>query len=254
MSIIIKNDEEIALMREAGAILAWVHEELGKQLRVGMSTMEVDKIGEELIRSKGCIPSFLGYEGYPASICVSVNEEVVHGIPSEDRIIQDGDIVSLDAGVIWKGYQSDAARSYIVGTASAEDQRLVDATKASFFAGIKMARAGNHLYDISRAIDDYIKPYKYGIVKQLTGHGIGKDMHEDPCIPNFRKLTRGPLLKPGMTLAIEPMINMGTWKVGVLEDEWTIVTLDQKKSAHYENTVLITDGDPEILSLTGREV
>lgn len=249
MAIIIKSEEELDIMRQAGKILAWVHEEIAKQLHVGMSTKEIDRLGEELIRSKGCIPSFLGYEGYPASICVSVNEEVVHGIPSDDRFLVEGDIVSLDAGVIYKGYQSDAARSYIVGKGSDEDKKLVEVTKASFFAGIKKAKAGNHLYDISNAIADYIKPYKYGIVRQLTGHGIGKDMHEDPYIPNYRKLTRGPLLKPGMTLAIEPMVNHGTWKVGVLEDEWTIVTLDQKKSAHYENTVLITDGEPEILSL-----
>lgn len=249
MAIIIKNEEEIQLMREAGKILAEVHEELGALIKPGMSTLEVDMLGEELIRAKGCIPSFLGYEGYPASICVSVNEEVVHGIPSEDRIIQEGDIVSLDAGVIWKGYQSDAARSYVIGNGSKEACQLVKVTQESFFAGIKAAKAGNHLYDISRAIDDYIKPYGYGIVRQLTGHGIGKDMHEDPMIPNYRKLSKGPLLKPGMTLAIEPMVNMGTWRVGVLEDEWTIVTFDGSLSAHYENTVLITDGEPEILSI-----
>ncbi len=249
MAISIKNAEEISLMREAGRILSKVHDALGESLRPGMSTLEIDRMGEELIRSFGAEPSFLGYEGYPASICVSVNEEVVHGIPSEDHFIKEGDIVSLDAGVIWKGYQSDAARTHMIGQVRPELQKLVEVTKASFFAGIKKARAGNRLYDISGAISDFIKPYGYGIVRQLTGHGIGKDMHEPPFIPNFKKLTRGPVLRPGMTLAIEPMVNLGTWKVGVLEDEWTIVTLDGKPSAHYENTVLITEGDPEILSL-----
>jgi len=247
--ITIKNQEEIKLMREAGEILARVHEELAGIIRPGITTMDIDRAGEELIRKMGAEPSFLGYEGYPASICVSVNEEVVHGIPSEDRVLEEGDIVSLDAGVIWKGYQSDAARTYPVGSVSPELTQLMEVTKASFFAGIKKAKAGNHLYDISRAISDYVKPYGYGIVKQLTGHGIGKDMHEDPEIPNYRKFSKGPLLKAGMTLAIEPMVNLGTWKVGILEDEWTIVTMDGSPSAHYENTILITESEPEILSL-----
>ncbi|MBR0147678.1 MAG: type I methionyl aminopeptidase [Lachnospiraceae bacterium] len=249
MHIIIKEPHEIELMREAGKRLAHVHNELAQIVKAGMCTKEIDEAGERLIRQAGCEPSFLGYEGYPASICVSINEEVVHGIPSDDRYVEEGDIVSLDAGVIWKGYQSDAARTHIIGSVPDEVKKLVEVTEQSFFEGIKKAVAGNHLYDISNAIAAYIKPYGYGIVRQLTGHGIGKDMHEAPEIPNFRKLSRGPLLKPGMTLAIEPMVNLGTWKVGILEDDWTIVTLDQEVSAHYENTVLITDGEPEILSL-----
>ncbi len=249
MHIIIKETHEIELMREAGKRLAHVHNELAQIVKAGMCTKEIDEAGERLIRQAGCEPSFLGYEGYPASICVSINEEVVHGIPSDDRYVEEGDIVSLDAGVIWKGYQSDAARTHIIGSVPDEVKKLVEVTEQSFFEGIKKAVAGNHLYDISNAISAYIKPYGYGIVRQLTGHGIGKDMHEAPEIPNFRKLSRGPLLKPGMTLAIEPMVNLGTWKVGILEDDWTIVTLDQEVSAHYENTVLITDGEPEILSL-----
>lgn len=249
MHIIIKEPHEIELMREAGKRLAHVHNELAQIVKAGMCTKEIDEAGERLIRQAGCEPSFLGYEGYPASICVSINEEVVHGIPSDDRYVEEGDIVSLDAGVIWKGYQSDAARTHIIGSVPDEVKKLVEVTEQSFFEGIKKAVAGNHLYDISNAISAYIKPYGYGIVRQLTGHGIGKDMHEAPEIPNFRKLSRGPLLKPGMTLAIEPMVNLGTWKVGILEDDWTIVTLDQEVSAHYENTVLITDGEPEILSL-----
>ena len=249
MQIIIKEPHEIELMREAGKRLAHVHNELAQIVKAGMCTKEIDEAGERLIRQAGCEPSFLGYEGYPASICVSINEEVVHGIPSDDRYVEEGDIVSLDAGVIWKGYQSDAARTHIIGSVPDEVKKLVEVTEQSFFEGIKKAVAGNHLYDISNAISAYIKPYGYGIVRQLTGHGIGKDMHEAPEIPNFRKLSKGPLLKPGMTLAIEPMVNLGTWKVGILEDDWTIVTLDQEVSAHYENTVLITDGEPEILSL-----
>lgn len=249
MHIIIKEPHEIELMREAGKRLAHVHNELAQIVKAGMCTKEIDEAGERLIRQAGCEPSFLGYEGYPASICVSVNEEVVHGIPSDERYIEDGDVVSLDAGVIWKGYQSDAARTHIIGKVPDEVKKLVEVTEQSFFEGIKKAVAGNHLYDISNAISDYIKPYGYGIVRQLTGHGIGKDMHEAPEIPNFRKLSRGPLLKPGMTLAVEPMVNLGTWKVGILEDDWTIVTLDQEVSAHYENTILITEGEPEILSL-----
>jgi len=249
MAIIIKNAEEIELMREAGRILAKVHEELGNQVHAGMSTKDVDRICEELIRSYGCEPSFLGYEGYPASVCVSVNEEVVHGIPSDKRILKDGDIVSLDTGVIYMGYQSDAARTHILGEVPESVKKLVRITEESFFEGIKYAKAGNHLYDISAAIDSYIKPHGFGIVRQLTGHGIGKDMHEDPYIPNYRKLTRGPKLEAGMTLAIEPMVNLGTWKVDWMDDGWTVVTADRKYSAHYENTVLVTDGEPEILSL-----
>lgn len=254
MAIIIKNAEEIELMREAGKKLAKVHEELGREIHAGMSTKDVDRLGEELIRSMGCEPSFLGYEGYPASVCVSVNEEVVHGIPSEKRILRDGDIVSLDTGVIWKGYQSDAARTHILGEVPESVRKLVRVTEESFFEGIKAARAGNHLYDISNAIDSYIRPYGFGIVRQLTGHGIGKDMHEDPFIPNFRKLTRGPRLEAGMTLAVEPMVNLGTWKVGWLDDDWTVVTADGMVSAHYENTILITDGEPEILSLASGDM
>ncbi len=249
MQIIIKEPHEIELMREAGKRLAHVHNELAVIVKAGMCTKEIDEAGEKLIRQAGCEPSFLGYEGYPASICVSVNEEVVHGIPCEERYIEDGDIVSLDAGVIWKGYQSDAARTHIIGQVPERVKQLVEVTEQSFFEGIKKAVAGNHLHDISNAIDAYIKPYGFGIVRQLTGHGIGKDMHEAPEIPNYRKLKRGPLLKAGMTLAIEPMVNLGTWKVGILDDDWTIVTLDQKVSSHYENTILITDGEPEILSL-----
>ena len=212
--------------------------------------MDIDRMGEKLIREMGCIPNFKDYNGYPASICVSVNDEVVHGIPSKDRILYEGDIVSLDAGLIYKGYHSDAARTYGVGNISKEAQKLIDVTKQSFFEGIKMAKAGNHLYDISNAIDDYVSSFGYGIVRDLVGHGIGTSLHEDPQIPNFRQRRRGIKLVPGMTLAIEPMINMGRADVEWLDDDWTVVTEDGSLSAHYENTVLITDGEPEILTLS----
>ena len=212
--------------------------------------MDIDRMGEKLIREMGCIPNFKDYNGYPASICVSVNDEVVHGIPSKERILYEGDIVSLDAGLIYKGYHSDAARTYGVGNISKEAQKLIDVTKQSFFEGIKMAKAGNHLYDISNAIDDYVSSFGYGIVRDLVGHGIGTSLHEDPQIPNFRQRRRGIKLVPGMTLAIEPMINMGRADVEWLDDDWTVVTEDGSLSAHYENTVLITDGEPEILTLS----
>ena len=237
-------------MREAGRILEKVHEEMEKAVRPGISTKDIDLLGEELIRSFGCIPSFLGYNGYPASICVSVNDEVVHGIPDKHHIIQEGDIVSLDAGVIYKGYQSDAARTHAVGEISQEARQLIDVTKQSFFEGIKYARAGHHLHEISAAIADYAESFGYGVVRDLVGHGIGKEMHEDPQIPNFRQKRRGILLQPGMTLAIEPMINAGRYDVAWLDDDWTVVTDDGSLSAHYENTVLITDGDPEIFTLS----
>lgn len=249
MSVTVKSAKEIELMRKAGRLLEDVYEEMGKIIRPGISTMEINECGEKAIRRRGCIPNFLHYGGFPASICVSVNDEVVHGIPRRDRILQEGDIVSLDAGLIYKGYHSDAARTYAVGTISPELKQLMDVTKQSFFEGLKYAKAGNHLYDISAAIDDYVSQFGYGIVQDLVGHGIGTSLHEDPQVPNFRQKKRGMKLVPGMTLAIEPMINMGTWEVIWEEDEWTVVTKDHKPSAHYENTVLITDGEPELLTL-----
>lgn len=240
-------------MREAGRILALVHEGMAREIKEGMSTKDIDRLGEEMIRSYGCIPSFKNYCGYPASICVSVNDEVVHGIPSKERILRDGDIVSLDAGVIYKGYHSDAARTVGIGTISKEAELLIERTRMSFFEGMKKAVAGNHLHDISAAIGDYAESFGYGVVRDLVGHGIGSKLHEEPQIPNFRKLSRGIKLKPGMTLAIEPMINQGVWQVDWMDDEWTVVTRDGSLSAHYENTILITDGKPELLTLTESE-
>ena len=253
MSVSIKSSQEIELMREAGRILASVHQELGKNIRPGMSTMDIDRLGEEMIRSYGCIPSFKNYCGYPASICVSVNDEVVHGIPSEKRLIQEGDIVSLDAGVISKGYHSDAARTVAVGEISRDAALLIERTRQSFFEGMKMAVAGRHLHDISRAIGDYAERFGYGVVYDLCGHGIGKNLHEEPEIPNFRQWKRGIKLQAGMTLAVEPMINQGTADVLWTEDEWTVITADRSLSAHYENTILITEGKPELLTLTEEE-
>ena len=250
MSVTIKTAREIELMREAGRLLEKVHNELAEFVRPGISTLDIDRFGEKLIRSLGCTPNFLNYNGYPASICVSVNDEVVHGIPKKDRILQEGDIVSLDAGLIYKGYHSDAARTHAVGKISPEAQQLIDVTRNSFFEGIKYAKAGNHLYDISAAIGNYAQQFGYGVVRDLVGHGIGTHLHEDPQIPNFAQKRRGVRLIPGMTLAIEPMINQGRADVEWLNDDWTVVTQDGSLSAHYENTILITEGEPEILTLT----
>ena len=250
MPITVKSSREIELMTEAGRILEIVHNELEKALHPGMTTKAIDRLGEEIIRSYGCIPSFLDYNGYPASICVSVNDEVVHGIPSEHRIIREGDIVSLDAGVIYKGYHSDAARTHCVGEVSKEAQDLVRVTRECFFEGIKYAKEGNHLFDISGAIGRYAEERGYGVVRDLCGHGIGTALHEAPEIPNYEMKRKGVLLKAGMTLAIEPMINIGGWEVDWMDDDWTVVTRDHSLSAHYENTVLITENEPKLLSLT----
>ena len=250
MSVTIKTAKEIELMRESCRLLEIVHNELAEIIKPGISTLEIDRFGEHRIRALGGIPNFKNYNGYPASICVSVNDEVVHGIPSKKRILHEGDIVSLDAGLIYKGYHSDAARTHAVGEISPEAQKLIDVTRQSFFEGIKMAKAGNHLYDISAAIGNYAESFGYGVVRDLVGHGIGTSLHEDPQIPNFAQKRRGIRLVPGMTLAIEPMITMGRPEVCWLDDDWTVVTEDESLAAHYENTILITEGEPEILTLT----
>ncbi len=249
MSVIIKSEREIELMREAGNILAIVHEELEKYVKPGISTLDIDKKAVEIIKSYGCIPSFLNYNGFPASICVSINDQVVHGIPNKNTFLRDGDIVSLDAGVIYKGYQSDAARTWAIGEISEEAAKLIKVTRQSFYEGIKYAKAGNHLYEISAAIQDYVESFGFSVVRDLVGHGIGKNLHEEPQIPNFRQKRRGIRLEAGMTLAIEPMINIGRYDVYWEDDDWTVVTEDGSLSAHYENTILITEGEPEILSI-----
>lgn len=249
MAVSIKSAREIELMRESCRLLSQVHDALGKAIKPGMSTLDIDRLGDKMIRDMGCVPNFKDYHGYPASICVSVNDEVVHGIPNKHRILKEGDIVSLDAGLIYHGYHSDAARTHAVGNISEDARKLIEVTRQCFFEGIKMAKAGNHLYDISNAIAAYATRFGYGIVRDLVGHGIGTSLHEDPQIPNFAQRRRGIRLQPGMTLAVEPMINIGGYAVKWLDDDWTVVTADGSLSAHYENTILITEGEPEILTL-----
>ncbi len=252
MSIIIKSAREIEVMKEAGKILEKVHEIIKNSLRVGMTTMEIDQVGEKAIRSFNCEPSFLNYHGYPASVCVSINDEVVHGIPTTERKLKDGDVVGLDVGVKHQGFHSDAARTYIVGNGTKEAEDLIRVTEECFFEGIKFAKAGNYLNEISTAIDNHATKHGYGIVRDLCGHGIGANLHEGPEISNFSKPNKGPKLRPGMTLAIEPMINAGTHEVWWLEDDWTVVSRDGSISAHYENTVLITEDEPIILTLSNK--
>ncbi|PKM49235.1 MAG: type I methionyl aminopeptidase [Firmicutes bacterium HGW-Firmicutes-7] len=249
MAILIKNNQEIELMREAGKIVALTHQLIEQKIRAGMTTLELDQIAEEFIRSKNSEPSFKGYNGYPASICVSINSEVVHGIPSKHRRIVEGDIVSIDIGAMYKGYHGDAARTHGVGRISDEAKHLIKITEESFYEGIKMAKAGNHLHQISETIQSYVEHNGCSVVRDLVGHGIGKDIHEEPQIPNYKPIGRGPKLQMGMVLAIEPMVNAGRYEVRVLEDDWTVVTLDKSLSAHYENTILITEDGYELLTV-----
>ncbi len=248
MAIKIKNEQQIELMREAGKIVAKTHELLEKEIRQGITTKELNDIAHRFILSMDATPSFLGYNGYPASICVSINEEVIHGIPGL-RKLKNGDIVSIDIGAIFKGYHGDAARSHIVGEGTEEAKRLVNVTRESFFEGIKYARAGCHLNDICTAIEKHVVSNGFSVVSDFVGHGIGTKMHEEPQVPNVKMKVRGPKLTKGMALAIEPMVNVGTANVKILNDDWTVVTLDKKNSAHYENTIIITDGEPEILTM-----
>lgn len=248
MAISIKSQSQIAYMREVGHITAKLHILLESKIKPGITTKELDEIAEDFIRSNGAVPSFKGIDGFPGTICASINEEVIHGIPSS-RKLKDGDIISIDTGAYKDGFHSDAARTIAVGSISEDAKKLIDVTRQSFFEGIKYAREGMHLHQISAAIGDYAESLGYGVVREYVGHGVGRKLHEEPQIPNYRVPTRGPKLYKGMVLAIEPMINQGTCKIKVLKDGWTVVTLDKKLSAHYENTVLITDGDPELLTL-----
>ena len=237
-------------MRAAGKILEKVHDNLGKALRPGMSTLEIDRLGEEIIRSYGCIPSFKNYNGYPASVCVSVNNEVVHGIPSKMHLLREGDIVSLDIGVIYKGYHSDAARTHGIGEISEDAALLIERTRQSFFEGIKYAKEGHHLHEISNAIAAYAESFGYGVVRDFVGHGVGSKMHEAPEVPNYGAAGHGARFQPGMVIAVEPMVCAGDWRVRVLPDKWTTVSQDGSLTAHYENTILITEDGPEILTVT----
>lgn len=247
--IIIKSDQEIELMRESGKVTGYILKELENVIRSGISTADINDFVETTIRKNGMIPTFLGYGGFPASACVSINEEVVHGIPDKKRILKEGDIVSVDVGSTHKGYVSDAARTYPVGRISDEAQRLIDVTRESFFAGIENCRVGCRLSDISHAVQEKAEGEGFSVIRDFVGHGVGQNMHEDPQIPNFGPAGRGPRLAKGMVFAIEPMICEGTYDVRTLENDWTVVTLDGKLSAHYENTVVITDGEPQLLTL-----
>lgn len=251
----IKTAEELEKMRVSCRKLAALHKELRDFIRPGISTKDIDEYGEKLILEMGAKPNFKNYNGYPAAICVSVNDEVVHGIPRADRILEEGDIVSLDCGLVYDGFHSDAARTWGVGEIHPNAQKLIDDTKKSFFEGIKKAVNGGHLFDISNAIAAYLEPFGYGIVRDLTGHGIGRKLHEEPVIPNYRiPFRKGPELKPGMTLAVEPMVTLGTWRVYWEDDGWTVRTQDGAPAAHYENTIAITpEGEPEILTLEEEE-
>ena len=248
MSVTIKSAHEIELMREAGRLLNIVHKELEAAIRPGISTWELDKLGERVIRGFGCVPNFLNYNGFPASFCISVNDEVVHGIPSKEKILHEGDIVSIDNGASYEGYHGDSARTFAVGTISPEAKRLIAVTKQSFFEGLKKAVSGNRVFDISSGVQQYVEAIGFSVVRALVGHGVGADLHESPEVPNFGTAGRGARLVPGMTLAIEPMVNMGAYHVNTLSDGWTVVTADGSLSAHYENSVLITGGEPEILT------
>lgn len=244
----VKSKREIEFMREAGRIVALAHHTVSQHVKPGVSTQELDRIIEQVIRDNDATPSFKGYGGFPASACTSVNEQVVHGIPSSDVILQEGDLIAIDIGANYKGYHGDSAWSYAVGTVSEEIRQLMDVTKEALFRGLTMAKAGNRVSDISHAVQDYAESFGYGVVREFVGHGVGKQLHEDPQIPNFGLPHKGPKLRAGMTLAIEPMINLGTRMVRVLDDNWTAVTLDGKPSAHYEHTIVVTDGEPIILT------
>lgn len=246
--ITIKSSGEIELMRKANLIVRDTLDMLRDKIKVGMTTKQLDRLAHDYIVKQNAIPSFLGYSGYPASVCISINEEVVHGIPSE-RIIKEGDLVSIDCGSIYKGYNGDAARTFLMEGADEEKVQLAKVTEQSFFEGMKVLKAGARLGDLGHAIQSYAESLGYGVVRAMVGHGIGRDMHEDPEVPNYGVAGRGLRLKAGMTIAVEPMINAGTYDVEMLSDGWTIVTKDNRPSAHYENTVLITEDGVEILSL-----
>lgn len=247
--IIIKSDSEIDLMRTSGKVTGFILKELENIIKPGLSTADIDKFVEDSICRNGMIPTFKGYGGFPASACVSINEEVVHGIPDKRRILKEGDIVSVDVGATYKGYVSDAARTYPVGEVSEPALHLINATKDSFFAGLEFCKVGCRLSDISNAIQVKAESEGFSVIRDYVGHGIGRNMHEAPQIPNFGKAGRGPRLAKGMVFAIEPMICEGKYEVKILSNNWTVVTLDGKLAAHYENTVVITDGEPELLTL-----
>ena len=247
--IVIKSKREIELMREPCKVTAELLADLEDFVKPGLSTMDINDFVEKRITSHKMTPTFKGYGGFPAAACVSVNEEIIHGIPHKSRILHEGDIVSVDVGATCKGYNSDAARTYAVGKISDEDRRLIDVTRQSFFEGIKYAMEGYRIGDIGHAVQTYAESFGMGVIRDYTGHGTGTRLHEDPFIPNYGKAGKGTKIERGMTLAIEPMISLGSYEVRVLGNDWTVVMADGKRCAHYENTVLVTDGEPEILTL-----
>ena len=247
--ITIKSNREIDLMIEAGRITALAHRKVKEAIRPGISTYELDKIAEETIRACGAIPSFKGYGGFPGSICASINSVVVHGIPKKSTILKNGDIISVDIGANYKGYHGDSAMTHGVGEVSESRKKLMEVTEASLYKGLEQAKPGNRLSDISHAIEAYVLEHGYSVVKDFTGHGIGRNLHEDPAIPNYGEAGRGPILKPGMTLAIEPMVNVGKYSVRILSDDWTTVTVDKSDSAHFEHTIVITENGYKILTI-----
>lgn len=246
--IIIKTDTEIQKMRDAGRITALAGQLAGEHVREGVTTKFIDRKVKEFIVSHGAKPSFLGLYGFPASACISVNEEVIHGIPSDERVLKYGDIVSVDVGAFYKGYHGDCAATFVVGDTDDESKRLIEVTRQSFFEGIKFAVDGNRVGDISAAVQAYVEKNGFSVVRDFVGHGVGKDLHENPDVPNYGKPGRGPRLQTGMTIAVEPMVNAGTWRVKTLSNDWTVVTIDGKRSAHYENTIAITENGVEILT------
>ena len=245
----IKSRQEIDKMRAAGKILAETFLALEEHIKPGITTYELDSIAKKFIKSNNALCSFKNYNGYPANICTSVNEQVVHGIPSKSTVLSDGDIVSIDIGVLYQGFHGDSAKTFAVGNISDEAQRLIDVTKESFYRGLLKATTDNRLFDISAAIQNYVEDNGFSVVRKLVGHGVGSALHEDPEVPNFGTAGRGVRLLPGMTLAIEPMVNMGTYDVDTLSDNWTVVTADGRLSAHYEHSVLITANGPELLTV-----
>lgn len=246
--IILKSKKEIEFIREAGKIVAYAHELLREAIKPGISTFELDEIAYRAIVKHNASPSFKGYGGFPASICASKNDVVVHGIPRKDDILMEGDIISIDIGAEYKGYHGDAAKTHPVGKITEDDARLIRETRESFYKGIEQALVGKRLSDISHAIQSHVETFGFSVVREFVGHGVGRSLHEDPQIPNYGPPDRGPRLESGMVLAIEPMINQGTYKVQVLEDGWTVKTIDGKKSSHYEHTIAITDNGPDILT------
>ncbi|MCD6435763.1 MAG: type I methionyl aminopeptidase [Clostridiales bacterium] len=247
--IIVKSKREIDIMREAGRITAYAHKLVEENIRPGISTKELDEIAEKAILENDAIPSFKGYGGFPGTICSSINSEVVHGIPDANRILKEGDIISVDIGAFYKGYHGDAARTLAVGKISDEAQKLIDVTKQSFYEGIKYCKEGYRLSDVSNAIQTYVESYGFSIVRNYVGHGVGQDLHEDPQIPNYGPPNKGPRIKRGMVFAIEPMVNLGGYDVKTLQNGWTVVTMDNSLSAHYENTLAVTEGEPELLTI-----